>query len=260
MNNVTLGDTMNTTNCPNCGREIDIDSAFCTFCGRPVVIGEPGKKQSASTEKRTSSTRSIIIPILVLIIALLTISNIVFLVLWLNSSRSMSLIPEKLDTVEDNINANYDVATQTYIASDENRFYTVNKATGIYHYPECEDAGLILAENKRTSITNRAELTKEGYSPCKKCIGDIVENTPAKSEKTYDYKSIELKTISNDKFKKVGYDKTQMVLLIQFKASGDIYAYHEIPLNTYTNFIQANNLEDYWNKNIRRKYHSEKIN
>ena len=60
-------------------------------------------------------------------------------------------------------------SSSTSTSSTGKNTYVINTNTKKFHKPSCESAKQTLAKNKKTVHETRAQLIKEGYSPCKIC-------------------------------------------------------------------------------------------
>lgn len=64
--------------------------------------------------------------------------------------------------------------------------------------------------------------------------------------------------ITSTNIKSVGYDKSSLLLEVEF-TSGDVYRYFDIPEHLYQTFLQASSHEEFLNNNIKFNYRYQKI-
>ena len=57
----------------------------------------------------------------------------------------------------------------------------------------------------------------------------------------------------------VGYDRERAILEVQFRDSGDVYAYLDVPEDAYRALLAAESLGRYFNYEIRGRYEYRKV-
>jgi len=57
----------------------------------------------------------------------------------------------------------------------------------------------------------------------------------------------------------VGYDRASAILEVQFRDSGDVYQYLDVPETTYRALLAAESLGRYFNREIRGRYEYERV-
>ena len=55
--------------------------------------------------------------------------------------------------------------------TDVSQIYIINKNSKKFHLPNCSSVGDMKPQNKKESNNSIEELKKQGYTPCKSCIG-----------------------------------------------------------------------------------------
>ena len=57
----------------------------------------------------------------------------------------------------------------------------------------------------------------------------------------------------------VGFDAGSSVLEVEFVASGDVYAYYDVPLSVYDELLTADSLGAYFNEYIKDLYAFQQV-
>jgi hypothetical protein len=57
----------------------------------------------------------------------------------------------------------------------------------------------------------------------------------------------------------VGYDPSRAILEVQFRDSGDVYAYLDVPEATYRALLAAESLGRYFNREVRGRYEFRRV-
>ncbi len=67
-----------------------------------------------------------------------------------------------------------------------------------------------------------------------------------------------LKTPDSTVISRIGYNEDEEVLGITFRKAGSTYYYYDYPSDLWEEFLDADSLIDYYNRNIRGQYSSSK--
>lgn len=71
---------------------------------------------------------------------------------------------------------------------------------------------------------------------------------------------IPLFAVESSALSRVGYSSANRVLVAEFKDSGAIYAYYDVPQSVYNSLISAESIGNYFYYNVRTSYDYERIN
>ena len=92
------------------------------------------------------------------------------------------------------------------------------------------------------------------------CDTKTPEPTPETAEERLADGGVILRNVDSSALSRVGYDKREHVLVAEFKDSGAIYAYYEVPESVYNELLDAESIGNYFYYNVRTSYTYERLN
>jgi len=92
------------------------------------------------------------------------------------------------------------------------------------------------------------------------CNTKAPEPTPETAEERLEDGGILLRNVDSSALSRVGYDKREHVLVAEFKDSGAIYAYYDVPESVYNALLDADSIGNYFYYNVRTSYTYERLN
>lgn len=70
---------------------------------------------------------------------------------------------------------------------------------------------------------------------------------------------VEMHDVDSRSIRAVGYDEEHEALFVDFRESGDIYAYHPVAREVFEELLAAESRGAYFNQNIRNSYQYLKV-
>lgn len=92
------------------------------------------------------------------------------------------------------------------------------------------------------------------------CDTKAPEPTPETAEERLADGGVILRDVESSALSRVGYDKREHVLVAEFKDSGAIYAYYDVPESVYNALLDADSIGSYFYYNVRTSYAYERLN
>ena len=65
---------------------------------------------------------------------------------------------------------------------------------------------------------------------------------------------IELIPVSGSTISRIGYDRKEKTLAVEFKPKGTLYLYEDVPFEVYVNMLKAESASKFLKSNIEGKY------
>lgn len=95
--------------------------------------------------------------------------------------------------------------------------------------------------------------------PTENRITEAVETAAPTPTPDNNYTAIRTHEVDSSCFSRVGYDKDQEILKVQFRESGVYYVYFDFPADEYNSFIYSDSLGGYFNAHIKGEYEYERL-
>jgi KTSC domain len=70
---------------------------------------------------------------------------------------------------------------------------------------------------------------------------------------------VKRRRVQSSVIRSVGYDAASSILEVEFVASGDVYAYYDLPLSVYDELLSAESMGAYFNEYIKDLYACQQV-
>lgn len=75
----------------------------------------------------------------------------------------------------------------------------------------------------------------------------------------FDYHDVVMEYVDSSMISRIGYSGSYNILVVEFRNSGDIYAYYDVPFTEYDNLITSDSIGSYFTRWIKDNFEYEKL-